>query len=98
MVQEIFYTRQKLSAFTGNATKLLHTGNEHVLGYLRSHDSNHVLVLANFSEESQVVDTTTFYDGILPHFLKDLFGSELVSLYDPLEIAPYEFKWLKNED
>ncbi|MEM1158885.1 MAG: alpha-amylase family glycosyl hydrolase [Verrucomicrobiota bacterium] len=98
VVQEIFLTRQKLAAFTGNTTKLLHTGNEHVLGYLRSHDSNHVLVLANFSEASQIVDTTTFYDGILPHFLKDVFGGELMSLYDPLEVSPYDFKWLKNED
>ncbi len=98
MVQRIFHMRQKLPAFTGNETKLLLTGNEHVLGYLRSHDSNHVLVLANFSESPQKVDTTTFYDGVLPHFLKDVFGGELVSLYDPLEVAPYELKWLKNED
>lgn len=97
-VQQIFHMRQKLPAFTGNETRLLQTGNEHVLGYLRSHDSNYVLVLANFSEHSQMVDTSTFHGGILPHFLKDVFEGEIVSLYDPLEIGPYNFKWLKNED
>ncbi len=98
MVQRIFLMRQKQPAFMGNATRLLLTGNEHVLGYLRSYESNHVLVLANFSEQPQMVDTSGFYDGVLPHFLKDVFEGDLISLYDPLEVAPYAFKWLKNED
>lgn len=98
MVQQIFLTRKKLPAFKGNDTRLLITGNEHVLGYLRSNESNQVIVLANFSELSQVVDTSTFYDGALPHFMKDVFAGDLVSLYDPMKIEPYEFKWLKNED
>jgi len=47
--------RKGRQAFAGGATDIIGTGNGHVFGYVRHHDDDRVLVLANFSERAQPI-------------------------------------------
>jgi amylosucrase len=47
--------RRSHEAFWGSSLQVVDTQNDSVLGYVRQHGKERVLVLANFSEESQIV-------------------------------------------
>ncbi len=54
-LQELIHLRKLHSAFGCGPLKVLQTGNEHVLGFLREDGTERLAVLANFSERVQHV-------------------------------------------
>lgn len=54
-LQELITLRKKYPAFTGGDLEIIHTGNVHVLGFVRRYKNKEVIVFANFSEGSQQV-------------------------------------------
>jgi amylosucrase len=54
-LQSLITLRKNTPAFYGDALEIVPTENEHVLGYIRGHADQRVLIFANFSESSQSV-------------------------------------------
>lgn len=54
-LQSLITLRKNTLAFYGNALEIVTTENEHVIGYMRSHAGQRILIFANFSESSQSV-------------------------------------------
>lgn len=86
--------RRQTVAFALNNTEIIDTGNGHVLGYLRRHQGEQVLVLASFSEHEQVVPGemvrrygTSFHD----------LAKRVNVPADALPLSPYGFLWLRAE-
>lgn len=86
--------RKKHAVFGGGEMEVIDTGNAHVLGYLRRHAAEQVLLLANFSEQRQ---------GISANVLR-LYGSGYtftnLQTGQPLDgsdvsLAPFELRCLK---
>ena len=96
-LQRTIDLRSKTDAFRGNQLRLLPVENEHVLAYLRWHDASEVIVIANFSEESQSIDVSFFRQQGFSHFCKDLFTDRSFSTAGHLDVEPYEVRWLVQD-
>lgn len=92
-----FSLRNHTEALRGNHMKLLEFDNLHVLGYLRWHDANRLIVLANFSEEKQVLPLRHLRSQGFSHFLLDLFTRNQYSTLKEIELKPYDILWLQED-
>ncbi len=88
--------RKDLPALSGQNMELINTSNSHVLGYLRLHDANRLIVLANFSDRPQSVDGNTLRTVGLGRFFEDVIRTTTYSTADPVELEPYQNLWLKR--
>ncbi|NAY91835.1 alpha amylase [Muricauda sp. JGD-17] len=105
---QIFHTLKKLIAirmanpiFAAHSHPILyHTGNEHILVFERtSNDKDALLVLCNFDEKPQVVETSWIKKR--GYFTKgepqDLVSDKKVKTNSGLlELLPYQMLWLKK--
>jgi amylosucrase len=96
-LQGILNTRAKTDALRGNHLRLLPAENDHVLAYLRWHDASQLIVLANFSEEPQILPVQSFRQQGFAHFCRDLFTDKMYSTADVIELEPYELLWLTED-
>jgi amylosucrase len=96
-MQEIFQHRKSHPALTGNQMRLLSNENGHVLSFLRWNDSNMLVVLANFSDQTQSLSLRQLRTEGLSHFLKNMFSDQTVSTNDTIVLEPYDLLWLQEE-
>jgi glycosidase len=71
----------------------MHTGNPHVLGYLRTSGNHRLLVYANFSEAEQTISANQLRLYGLGYTFTHLLTGETFALHD-LNLGPYEFACL----
>ena len=104
---KIFQTLQKLIKIRKNNTvfadsnnlELYHTGNDHIFSFERYEDQQGLLVICNFDENPQVIDSSWIKK--LGYFSKgeplDLVSNEKVSLNSGLlELMPHQMMWLQK--
>ncbi|RVU49352.1 amylosucrase [Rubrivivax rivuli] len=91
--QRLVAARQQLPGLRGGALVPFHSGNPHVLGYLRGQGAERVLVLGNFSEHPQRIDAAVFSAG--PAQTACALGGTRHTLRDGLGLAPYALLWLR---
>lgn len=82
--------RQNL-AFSRAETEFVDSGNAHVLGYFRNHDSRSVLVLANFSDAEQSIEAWRLRQLGLRKTMVDLVSGKSVTAAKELRLAAYDF-------
>jgi glycosidase len=59
-LQKLISLRKTHAAFSGEKLDIIHTGNEHVLGYIRTDGREKLAVFANFSETPQLLPSRIF--------------------------------------
>lgn len=91
-LQRQINVRQGLKAFAGNELISFWTHNPHVLGFMRGHGAQRILVLANFSEHAQTVAPAVFSGG--PAQGEDTLSGQSVPLAQGLSLQPYGLLWL----
>ena len=84
--------RASLEEFAGGHLTGFRAGNPSVLGYLRGAPGQHILALANFSEQPQSCPAIVF--SAQPESAVDLLTGETRDLRTGLTMAPYEVLWL----
>ena len=90
--------RKKLSALRGNQTEIVSMNHPHVLGYVRRHNGKRLLVISNFSDHSQDVDTNRLrIYGVGTNFY-DHYTGRYISVMKPFQLEPYQFVWLENAE
>ena len=82
--------RQQNLAFTRAETEIIDTDNKQVLGYFRHHVEQSVLVLANFSEEAQVISAKRLRLLGLRKTISDIVAGRTVIATEQLEMEPYQ--------
>ncbi len=82
--------RQQNLAFTRAETELIDAGNKHILGYFRHHPEQSVLVLANFSEQEQVIEARRLRLLGLRKTLTDIVEGRTIITTEHLLVAPYQ--------
>lgn len=93
-LQQLIALRKAHPVFSGQETRMIDTGNEHVLGYIHSRDGEHVLALANFSEnEITLPGNLLRLYGQGSHCI-DLISNEDLGLQD-FVMDSYQFRLLK---
>jgi amylosucrase len=75
---------------------LVATDNPHVLGYIRNHEGNRLLVLANFSDQPQTVAGNRLRTAGLGRFFQDRIGNATVATSTDVSLEPYGFLWLER--
>ena len=88
-LQRLFRLRLENPVFAGQEMQVINTGNPHVLGYIRLHDHQRVLVFANFSEEAQTLSGNLLRVYGLGYKLTDMLTGKAVAVQD-LTIQPLE--------
>lgn len=95
-LQQLISHRKSQPALAGLAMELIPTDSRSVLGYLRQHEGNRMIVLANFSEESHEISANRLRTAGLGRFFEDLITGETIATSGPVTLAPYQYLWLKR--
>ena len=77
--------------------KLLPISGPSILAYRRWNESSYLLVINNFSENTQTIDLTPLRNLGLGHFFKDLISETECSSKDKFTLNPYQFLWLTKD-
>lgn len=95
-LQRMIAVRKSLPALAGQAMKLVATGNDHVLAFVRIHSGHNLIVVANFSEQTQKVSGNHLRAAGLGRFFEDAIGGETYGTSEALELQPYQYLWLRR--
>ncbi len=76
-IQRLVTLRKKYPVFGTGVMEVADIGNEHVLGYVRIKDAKRVLVLANFSEQEQIIPINTIRLFLLNYNYIDLDSDKI---------------------
>jgi amylosucrase len=95
-IQKLIALRKTLPAAAGQGMELIGMSNERILGYLRIHEGHRMIVLANFSEESQTVEGNKLRTAGLGRFFKDMIQEKEYATSEPLVLEPYQILWLNR--
>ena len=88
--------RTQNPAFRHSETELAETGNDHVLGFLRTHAAHTVFVLANFSEREQVVEARRLRQKGMRKTVLDLYTGRTLNAVTELTLEPYQLMFLSR--
>jgi amylosucrase len=95
-LQKMIRLRRSLPAFKGQAMELTRTENEHVLGYARISDGHRMIVLANFSDEPQIINGNILRTSGMGRFFEDVITAASIPTSEPLTLEPYRVLWLQR--
>ncbi|MCA9148555.1 MAG: alpha-glucosidase C-terminal domain-containing protein [Planctomycetales bacterium] len=95
-LQHMIELRKSLPALAGQEMELIAIPNPHLLGFVRMHEGNRLIVLANFSEQPQTVSGNLVRTAGLGRFFRELLTGNTYSTATPLTLNPYETMWLER--
>ena len=89
-LQKLISLRRDHDAFAGGELELIRTGNDHVLGFRRTHAGAQALVFANFSEAQQTISRLALerYTG---EIRQRLHGTSSLTPGEDLNLEPLDF-------
>jgi amylosucrase len=89
--------RTRQPALWGGAAEFFETGSQRLLGYIRHHGGQRLLIVANFSEEPQELDANRLRVYGPGYRFADLISGEYRTAGGPLALGPYTYMWLEAE-
>lgn len=89
-LRKLIDLRKELPAFSGQDLQVINTGSPSLLGYVRSHENQRVMVFANFSEDEQVLTTNLLRLYGMSYTVQDLLRDKQLPAGD-VGLGPYEF-------
>ncbi len=94
-LMQLIRLRKHLPAFAGNDMTVIDTGSPHLLGYIRQHHGQRLLVVANFSETPQDFSANRLRLYGMGYHFHDFNSGTAVNAGVGLVLAPYQFVWLE---
>jgi amylosucrase len=94
-LKSLIKLRQSQPVFSGHATEIIDCNNPHVFGFLRTHQGERVLVVANFSEDMQKVPANLLRIYDLGYNFIDLLSGQETGIQD-MELQPFQLVCLKT--
>jgi len=89
-LRKLIELRKELPAFSGQEIQVIDTGSPHLLGYVRSHENQRVLVFANFTEGEQRLPANLLRLYGMSYQYHDLLRDRQIPPGD-IGLGPYEF-------
>jgi len=96
-LRHLIQVRRENQALAGIEAGVIDTGSPHVFGYVRRHEGERIIVLANFAEAEQRIDANGLRLHGLSYRFTDLVSGASVTAEGQLVIEPLGFVWLKAE-
>ena len=94
-LQHLIGLRKENRGCGGSETEFIDTGNPHVLGYVRRHGGQRMVVLANFSEREQAVAANELRLHGLGYSFVDLVSGRALDAGADLVLESLGFVWLR---
>ncbi len=94
-LQKMLAIRSAHTAFSVGDLTIISTDNDHILGFIRSHGTKRILVLANFSENEQIVSANLLRLYGLSFGFVDLTTNTQHPL-KAITLKPYQITLLQN--
>jgi amylosucrase len=91
---KLFNLRKTLPALQNGGMEVIHTGNPHLFGYIRSFGGQKILVINNFAEEPQKMDTLHLSACGATKDAIDLLSNEVLSSGKDLMLNGHQSVWL----
>jgi len=89
-LRKLIELRKELPVFSGQEIQVIDTGSPHLLGYVRSHENQRVLVFANFTEHEQRLPANLLRLYGMSYQYHDLLRDRQIPPGD-IGLGPYEF-------
>ena len=86
--------RKKLPALQNGGMEVIHTGNPHLFGYIRTFDNQKIMIVNNFSEETQKMDVAHLNACGANGFVHNLLIDEILSSDSDLLLHNHQSVWL----
>ena len=94
-LSRLIEVRKATPGFAGNRMDVINVGSDHVFGFVRTHEGQRIVVLANFSEHGQTLDANELRLYGLSYGFEELISGRAVRLDgDQFFLEPYEVVWL----
>lgn len=94
--QRMIALRKNSPALAGQSMELIPLENPHVLGFVRTHESSRMIVLANFSEVPQTVKGNIVRTSGLGRFFEDVISEEMINTSEDVTLKPYQLRWMNR--
>ena len=91
---KLFRQRKQSPALRNGGMELVHTGNDHLLAYIREGGGQRLLIVNNFSEHPQVAGGERLAASGLTADAPEIFSGGTVSAGQDLELDAYRYVWI----
>jgi glycosidase len=91
---KLFRLRKEIPAFQNGGMEVISTGNPHLFGYIRVFENQKILVINNFADKPQKMDTGRLEIYGSGRDVINLLRDEIVSINGGLMIGYYRAVWL----
>ena len=93
-VVQLFGQRKQSSALRNGGMELVSTGNYHLLAYIRDGGGQRLLIVNNFSEHPQVMNTGALAASGMKREARDIFTHNTIAAGQDLELDAYRYVWI----
>jgi amylosucrase len=91
---KLFRLRKKLTALQNGGMEVIDTGNPHLFGYIRATDSQRILIVNNFAEESQKMTVGQLRACGIKGDVIDLLNQDVLPSERDLVLRDHQAVWL----
>ncbi|MCA9038261.1 MAG: alpha-glucosidase C-terminal domain-containing protein [Planctomycetaceae bacterium] len=95
-LQRMIFLRQNLPALHGAQMELFDSHEVRVLAFVRAHEGNRLVVLANFSEEQCQLPGNYLRTAGMGRFFRDAISEVEYPTSEPLNLDAYQILWLER--
>ncbi len=78
--------------------EVIESGNPHLFGYVRHHDGQRLLIVANFTEQPQELDANRLRIYGLGYHFADLVSGQTLAAEEALLLEAYQCVWLETRE
>lgn len=91
---KLFNLRKKLPALRNGGMEVIHTGNSHLFGYIRAFNDQKILIVNNFTEEPQLMETAHLRAWGVKGNVINLLNDEVLPENSDLILDDHRAVWL----
>lgn len=96
-LQQLITIRKATPGFGGNHMTVISMGSDQIFAFIRTHERQRILVLANFTEQEQRLQPNELRLYGLGYTFWDLIRGQFLPLSEePVRLEPYQVLWLES--
>ena len=95
-IRNLLNTRKNIEAFAGVGMELLSLDRSEILGYIREHSGDRVIVIQNVADREVECDAAQIVSHGPGHHFIDLLTKEQITIQKTLKLKPYQHLWLRR--